>query len=200
MAKLDIYGGLLGAGKTTLIRAMLLCAYRGKRVAMIENEIGRVNLDAGAFSGVTVRPLTAGCVCCILKGDLVTAVRELFTGRRAGVHRHGGLRRRGPGGDPPDLCRDRRGFAEPLRHGRQRPEAEKADDGGRRILPHPAPGRHRYLPEFHGGSSPDGARRGQAAAAGNQPQRPTDRHLHRPIGGGYPPGGRRGHRATDARL
>ncbi len=77
MTKLDIYGGLLGAGKTTLIRAMLLCAYRGKRVAVIENEIGRVNLDAGAFSGVTVRPLTAGCVCCTLKGDLVTAVREL---------------------------------------------------------------------------------------------------------------------------
>jgi len=77
MTKLDIYGGLLGAGKTTLIRAMLQCAYRGKRVAVIENEIGRVNLDAGAFSGVTVRPLTAGCVCCTLKGDLVTAVREL---------------------------------------------------------------------------------------------------------------------------
>ncbi len=77
MTKLDIYGGLLGAGKTTLIMAMLLCAYRGKRVAVIENEIGRVNLDAGAFSGVTVRPLTAGCVCCTLKGDLVTAVREL---------------------------------------------------------------------------------------------------------------------------
>ncbi len=80
MAKLDIDGGLLGAGKTTLIRAMLQCAYRGKRVAVIENEIGRVNLDAGAFSGVTVRPLTAGCVCCILKGDLVTAVRELLQG------------------------------------------------------------------------------------------------------------------------
>jgi len=78
MTKLDIYGGLLGAGKTTLIRAMLQCAYRGKRVAVIENEIGRVNLDAGAFSGVTVRPLTAGCVCCTLKGDLVTAVRELL--------------------------------------------------------------------------------------------------------------------------
>jgi len=77
MIKLDIYGGLLGAGKTTLIKAMLQCAYRGKRVAVIENEIGRVSLDAGAFSGVTVRPLTAGCVCCTLKGDLVVAVREL---------------------------------------------------------------------------------------------------------------------------
>ena len=77
MTKLDIYGGLLGAGKTTLIKAMLPCAYRGKKTAVIENEIGRVNLDAGEFSGITVRPLTAGCVCCTLKGDLVAAVREL---------------------------------------------------------------------------------------------------------------------------
>ena len=56
---------------------MLPCAYRGKKTAVIENEIGRVNLDAGEFSGITVRPLTAGCVCCTLKGDLVAAVREL---------------------------------------------------------------------------------------------------------------------------
>lgn len=77
MIKLDIYGGLLGAGKTTLIKAMLPCAYQGKRVAVIENEVGRVNLDAGEFTGITVRPLTAGCVCCTLKGDLVAAVREL---------------------------------------------------------------------------------------------------------------------------
>ena len=77
MTKLDIYGGLLGAGKTTLIKAMLRCAYPGKRVAVIENEVGRVNLDAGEFTGITVRPLTAGCVCCTLKGDLVAAVREL---------------------------------------------------------------------------------------------------------------------------
>ena len=77
MIQLDIYGGLLGAGKTTLIKAMLNCAYLGKKIAVIENEVGRVNLDAGEFTGITVRPLTAGCVCCTLKGDLVAAVREL---------------------------------------------------------------------------------------------------------------------------
>lgn len=77
MIQLDIYGGLLGAGKTTLIKAMLPCAYQGKKVAVIENEVGRVNLDAGEFTGVTVRPLTAGCVCCTLRGDLVAAMRQL---------------------------------------------------------------------------------------------------------------------------
>ena len=77
MTRLDIYGGLLGAGKTTLIKAMLPCAYAGRKTAVIENEVGRVNLDAGEFAGITVRPLTAGCVCCTLRGDLAAAVREL---------------------------------------------------------------------------------------------------------------------------
>jgi G3E family GTPase len=78
MKKLDIYGGLLGAGKTTLIRKMLTSVYQGCRVAIIENEIGRVNLDAQEFTNVQVRPLTSGCVCCTLKGDMIAAVKELI--------------------------------------------------------------------------------------------------------------------------
>jgi G3E family GTPase len=78
MKKLDIYGGLLGAGKTTLIQKMLTSAYQGYRIAIIENEIGKVNLDAQEFAGIQVRPLTSGCVCCTLKGNMVAAVQELI--------------------------------------------------------------------------------------------------------------------------
>lgn len=78
MKKLDIYGGLLGAGKTTLIKKMLAAAYSGSRAAIIENEIGKVNLDAQEFADIQIRPLTAGCVCCTLKGNMVAAVRELL--------------------------------------------------------------------------------------------------------------------------
>jgi G3E family GTPase len=78
MRKLDIYGGLLGAGKTTLIRQMLTGAYQGYQVAIIENEIGKVNLDAQEFTDIQVRPLTSGCVCCTLRGNMVAAVKELL--------------------------------------------------------------------------------------------------------------------------
>ncbi|MBQ1312349.1 MAG: GTP-binding protein [Blautia sp.] len=91
---IDLYAGLLGCGKTTLIRRLLETEYRGKRVAVIENEIGKVNLDgiqltgadpssgraASGFSGasaapsVFVREITGGCVCCTVQGEFTKAV------------------------------------------------------------------------------------------------------------------------------
>lgn len=79
MTKLDIYHGLLGSGKTTLIKKMLETAYKGYRVAIIENEIGKVNLDAGEFdTSIEVKELTSGCVCCSVKGDFTRAIRMLL--------------------------------------------------------------------------------------------------------------------------
>ena len=76
---IDIYAGLLGCGKTTLIKRLLETEYRGKRVAVIENEIGSVNLDAAELktAEVSVREITGGCVCCSVSGSLKEAVRIL---------------------------------------------------------------------------------------------------------------------------
>ena len=73
---LDIYGGLLGAGKTTLIRRMLQTAYLGQKVAIIENEFGSANLDSAELEdpSYTVTELTSGCICCTLKGSFTKAV------------------------------------------------------------------------------------------------------------------------------
>lgn len=78
MKKLDIYGGLLGSGKTTLIKKMLQTAYQGFRVAIIENEIGKINLDSQEFTDIQVRTLTSGCVCCTLKGNMIAAIKQLL--------------------------------------------------------------------------------------------------------------------------
>lgn len=85
MVKLDIYGGLLGAGKTTLIRQMLASAYAGHKTAVIENEIGKVNLDAELLkdSSICVREITSGCICCTVKGILQ---------RRSGVWQNRSIR------------------------------------------------------------------------------------------------------------
>lgn len=79
MVKLDIYGGLLGAGKTTLISQMLSCAYAGHKVAVIENEIGQVNLDAELLKGthISVQEISSGCICCTVKGSFTEAIRLL---------------------------------------------------------------------------------------------------------------------------
>lgn len=75
--KLDIYAGLLGAGKTTLIKQMLATAYEGSKVAIIENEIGAVNLDAGEFASISVKEITSGCVCCTVKGSFTEAIKMI---------------------------------------------------------------------------------------------------------------------------
>lgn len=73
--KLDLYAGLLGVGKTTLIKQLLNTAYVGSKVAIIENEIGAVNLDASEFASISVKEITSGCVCCTVKGSFTEAIR-----------------------------------------------------------------------------------------------------------------------------
>lgn len=79
MTKLDIYGGLLGTGKTTLIKQMLSTAYIGYKTAIIENEIGKVNLDVEELrdTSIAIKEISSGCICCTLKGGFTEAVKML---------------------------------------------------------------------------------------------------------------------------
>ena len=74
-----MYGGLLGVGKTTVIQQLLQNGYEKYRVVIIENEIGKVNLDAAYLrkSGIAVREMTGGCICCTISGQLSEAVRDI---------------------------------------------------------------------------------------------------------------------------
>jgi G3E family GTPase len=78
----DIYivSGFLGAGKTTLIQKLLREDFKGKKVALIENDFGEISVDAAllANSGVSVKEINSGCICCTLYGDFVTAVGALI--------------------------------------------------------------------------------------------------------------------------
>ncbi len=79
MVKLDLYCGLLGTGKTTVIKQMLSTAYRGYKTAVIENEVGRVNLDSEELKRpeIAMREITSGCICCTVKGSFTAAIRQL---------------------------------------------------------------------------------------------------------------------------
>lgn len=78
--KIDIISGFLGAGKTTMIKKLLSEKALGDRIAIIENEFGDINIDADRLeeTGIEIRPLSAGCICCTLSGDFLTAIRELI--------------------------------------------------------------------------------------------------------------------------
>lgn len=68
--------GFLGAGKTTVINA-LLRGDHGRRVAAIVNDFGAINIDAELLEGAAdaVIGLKNGCICCSLQGDLLRTLR-----------------------------------------------------------------------------------------------------------------------------
>ena len=80
MTKIDIVSGFLGAGKTTLIKKLLKDALAGTRVVLIENEFGENGIDGGFLkeSGIEIREMNSGCICCSLVGDFGTSLREVM--------------------------------------------------------------------------------------------------------------------------
>ncbi|GAB2293646.1 hypothetical protein Dimus_027859 [Dionaea muscipula] len=76
-----IITGFLGSGKTTLLNH-ILTADHGKRIAVIENEYGEVDIDGSLVAAKTnvaedIIMLNNGCLCCTVRGDLVRMISEL---------------------------------------------------------------------------------------------------------------------------
>ena len=71
--------GFLGAGKTTLLNRLL--ADPGlKNTAVLINEFGEIGLDHLLVRTVEdgIVMLSSGCVCCSVRGDLVSALEDLI--------------------------------------------------------------------------------------------------------------------------
>ena len=80
MTKIDIFSGFLGAGKTTLIKKLLKEALAGTKVVLIENEFGEIGVDGGFLkeSGIEIKEMNSGCICCSLVGDFGTSLKEVL--------------------------------------------------------------------------------------------------------------------------
>ena len=75
----SLLAGFLGAGKTTLLNH-ILNGEHGRRIGVLVNDFGEINIDAQLISrveGDTIS-LTNGCVCCSIRADLVTAIEQLL--------------------------------------------------------------------------------------------------------------------------
>ncbi|MBO7357064.1 MAG: GTP-binding protein, partial [Lachnospiraceae bacterium] len=80
MTRIDVVSGFLGAGKTTLIKKLLKEALNGEKVVLIENEFGEIGVDGGFLkdSGIEIREMNSGCICCSLVGDFRTSLAEVI--------------------------------------------------------------------------------------------------------------------------
>ena len=78
---LNLITGFLGAGKTTLLNRLLRDPALSD-AAVIINEFGEIGLDHLLVEHVEdgVMLLATGCLCCTVRGDLVTTLEKLLRG------------------------------------------------------------------------------------------------------------------------
>jgi cobalamin biosynthesis protein CobW len=77
--------GFLGAGKTTVIRNLLMNA-EGRRIALIINEFGDLGVDGDVLKGCgaetcsedDIVELTNGCICCTVADDFIPTMEKLL--------------------------------------------------------------------------------------------------------------------------
>ena len=73
-----VIGGYLGAGKTTLLNQLLTTS--GERLAVLVNDFGEINIDAGlieSHDGDTIT-LANGCICCSMVDGLAAALDRVL--------------------------------------------------------------------------------------------------------------------------
>lgn len=73
-----ILNGFLGSGKTTVLLKMIEQYKReNKKVAIILNELGAVNVEAHLFKDQQLIELLNGCICCTIQNDLHQTLKSL---------------------------------------------------------------------------------------------------------------------------
>lgn len=74
-----VVGGYLGAGKTTLVNH-LLRAGAGRRLAVVVNDFGAIDIDAALVEAAEgdMLSLANGCVCCSLAAGFAVVLQQLL--------------------------------------------------------------------------------------------------------------------------
>jgi G3E family GTPase len=81
----NLLTGFLGSGKTTLLQKLLADPALADCAVLI-NEFGEVGLDHHLLERIdeNMVVLQSGCICCTIRGELSTAIRDLHSRRERG--------------------------------------------------------------------------------------------------------------------
>ncbi|KAJ1676948.1 hypothetical protein EV182_007192, partial [Spiromyces aspiralis] len=74
-----VFTGFLGAGKTTIIMDLLKSMPPNYNIVMLKNEFGDAETDSALVreSNIQVQEMTNGCLCCVLVGQMQSALLEM---------------------------------------------------------------------------------------------------------------------------
>ena len=80
---MTVLTGFLGAGKTTLLNR-ILSDVAGRQFAVIVNEFGDIGIDGDLIKtgDEELIELNSGCICCVIRGDLIRTIRSLLSEKR----------------------------------------------------------------------------------------------------------------------
>ena len=80
MVPVTVIAGFLGAGKTSLLNHLLAHA-DGRRIAVLVNDFGAINIDAELIQNRRgeVISLENGCICCSLSEGLLASVAMVMS-------------------------------------------------------------------------------------------------------------------------
>ncbi len=75
---------------------MLEEVFANEKVVLVENEYGEVGIDGGFLkdSGIEIKELNSGCICCSLVGDFTRSLAEVIDTYRSGPHPYRAVWRR----------------------------------------------------------------------------------------------------------
>jgi G3E family GTPase len=89
MIKPEIYilSGFLGSGKTTLLKRLLEDEKeKGRKVAVMMNELGSVSIDSNVVEeDVALKELLGGCICCSIQDKLESQLQGLLMNEKPEV-------------------------------------------------------------------------------------------------------------------
>ncbi|KAF8072089.1 CobW/HypB/UreG, nucleotide-binding domain-containing protein [Lyophyllum atratum] len=77
---ITVFTGFLGSGKTSIILSLLPQLPKDYKVVLLKNEFGDVEVDsklAQQSSLTAVSEILNGCMCCVLVGQMQTAILEI---------------------------------------------------------------------------------------------------------------------------
>ncbi|KAI0703823.1 CobW/HypB/UreG, nucleotide-binding domain-containing protein [Cytidiella melzeri] len=77
---ITVFTGFLGAGKTSIILSLLPRLPKDYKVVLLKNEFGDIEVDsqlAKQSSLTAVSEILNGCMCCVLVGQMKTALLEI---------------------------------------------------------------------------------------------------------------------------